>query len=71
VLAKLIDGLRPGDWLVVEDYDLRTISVTVPPSDSWSATDMRQGGRNRVAYTPVLVAARGCRRPGFRDAGSG
>jgi 2-polyprenyl-3-methyl-5-hydroxy-6-metoxy-1,4-benzoquinol methylase len=149
VLTKLVDGLRPGGWLVVEDYDLRTISVTVPPSDSWSAmagamisvldaagvdpyfgatlhselrseglievvaegivhcvptdqlgasflpvieqlgerlletgvvtvaqldevvADMRHGGRNRVAYTPILIAARGRRRPGFRVVESG
>jgi 2-polyprenyl-3-methyl-5-hydroxy-6-metoxy-1,4-benzoquinol methylase len=149
VLAKLIDGLRPGGWLVVEDYDLRTISVTVPPSDAWSAmgaavisvletagvdphlgtslhtalrsrglvevvaegvvhcvpteqlgasflpvieqlgeriiatgnvttdqldevvSDMRWGRHNGVAYTPVLIAARGRRPPGFRVAEMG
>ena len=37
VLAKLVAALRPGGWLVVEDYDLRTISVTDPPRAAWRA----------------------------------
>ncbi len=53
VLAKLVEGLRPGGWLVVEDYDLRTISVTDPPRGAWSA----------VASAVVPVLRRGRRRP--------
>ena len=35
VVAKLADALRPGGWLVVEDYDLRTITASEPPHRSW------------------------------------
>jgi SAM-dependent methyltransferase len=37
VVAKLVDALNPGGWLVVEDYDLRTITVAEPPDDAWAA----------------------------------
>jgi SAM-dependent methyltransferase len=35
VAGKLVRALRPGGWLVVEDYDLRTIAFTDPPSRAW------------------------------------
>jgi hypothetical protein len=49
---------------------LETGTVTVTQLDEVVA-DMRHGRRNRVAYTPVLIAARGRKRPGFRAAGIG
>ena len=38
VAGKLASALRPGGWLVVEDYDLRTIAVTDPPHREWTLT---------------------------------
>lgn len=35
VVAKLADALRPGGWLVVDDYDLRTIPASEPPHRAW------------------------------------
>ncbi|HET9608026.1 MAG TPA: hypothetical protein VFP06_00375 [Acidimicrobiales bacterium] len=38
VVAKLVAALRPGGWLVIDDYDLCTIGVVDPPHAAWSAT---------------------------------
>jgi SAM-dependent methyltransferase len=35
VVAKLVTALRPGGWLVVEDYDLRTLPMSDPPFPAW------------------------------------
>jgi SAM-dependent methyltransferase len=35
VVAKLAAALRPGGWLVVDDYDLRTIPASEPPHRAW------------------------------------
>jgi SAM-dependent methyltransferase len=35
VAAKLATALRPGGWLVVEDYDMRSVSVADPISPEW------------------------------------
>lgn len=37
VAAKLAQALRPGGWLVVEDFDLRTMAITDPPLPHWAA----------------------------------
>src|SRR3546814_19995110 len=37
VVAKLAAALRPGGWLVVQDYDIRTMAVAEPPHDGWQA----------------------------------
>src|SRR3546814_16949731 len=37
VVAKLAAALRPGGWLVVQDYDIRTMAVAEPPPDGWQA----------------------------------
>jgi SAM-dependent methyltransferase len=37
VAAKLVAALRPGGWLVAEDYDVRTIGFATPPHPAWSA----------------------------------
>ena len=47
--AKLVSALRPGGWLVVEDYDLRTIAVTDPPQREWTLMS--------VAIDRVMTAA--------------
>ncbi len=36
VVAKLVAALRPGGWLVVEDYDVRTMTIAEPPHPAWS-----------------------------------
>jgi hypothetical protein len=36
VLDKLVGGVRPGGWLVVEDYDLCTIAATEPADPVWA-----------------------------------
>lgn len=36
VLAKLTGALRHGGWLVVDDYDLHTITVAHPPHAAWT-----------------------------------
>ena len=36
VVGKLARALRPGGWLVVEDYDLCTIAATDPEHTAWS-----------------------------------
>lgn len=36
VVGKLARSLRPGGWLVVEDYDLCTIAATDPASPTWA-----------------------------------
>jgi SAM-dependent methyltransferase len=36
VIEKLAGALRPGGWLVVDDYDLRTISDAQPPHPAWT-----------------------------------
>jgi SAM-dependent methyltransferase len=35
VVAKLAAALRPGGWLVVDDYDLRTVPASEPPHGPW------------------------------------
>jgi hypothetical protein len=35
VAAKLASAVRPGGWLVVEDYDIRTMAFTDPPLPRW------------------------------------
>jgi SAM-dependent methyltransferase len=35
VVAKLAAALRPGGWLVVDDYDVRSMSVIDPPHPAW------------------------------------
>jgi SAM-dependent methyltransferase len=37
VLAKLVGALRPGGWLVVDDYDLGVIGTAHPPNAAWLA----------------------------------
>jgi SAM-dependent methyltransferase len=36
VLDRLVAALRPGGWLVIEDYDTATISVAHPHCEAWS-----------------------------------
>jgi SAM-dependent methyltransferase len=36
VASKLARTLRPGGWLVVEDYDLCTVGAVDPPSTRWT-----------------------------------
>lgn len=38
ILDKLVAALRPGGWLVIEDYDLRTTLIVDPPNRSWTST---------------------------------
>lgn len=37
VAAKLAEALRPGGWLVVEDFDMRTAAFTDPELPDWEA----------------------------------
>jgi SAM-dependent methyltransferase len=37
VVAKLLAALRPGGWLVAEDYDTRAMALASPRSPSWNA----------------------------------
>jgi SAM-dependent methyltransferase len=36
-VARLAGALRPGGWLVVEDYDVRTCGLIDPPDARWGA----------------------------------
>jgi SAM-dependent methyltransferase len=36
IAARLVQALRPGGWLVLEDYDIRAIGVTVPECAPWT-----------------------------------
>jgi SAM-dependent methyltransferase len=38
VLDRLVAALRPGGWLMVEDYDTTTMTIAHPHSDIWSKT---------------------------------
>lgn len=39
LLPKLVHALRPGGWLVVEDYDIRTLAYTDPSKAAWAAVN--------------------------------
>lgn len=39
VTAKLVAALRPGGWLVVEDYDVRPMAHTMPARPAWAAVN--------------------------------
>jgi SAM-dependent methyltransferase len=65
VIPKLAAALRPGGWLVLEDYDLCTISITVPRSEAWIALgsavveEMTALGVDPHFGTALLPALRG------------
>jgi len=42
IVEKLLRALRPGGWLLVEDYDLTTLPISHPPDATW----------RKVAATP-------------------
>lgn len=57
VAAKLVAALRPGGWLVVEDYDIRTMAFAEPAHPAWSAcADAVPAAMRRVGSDPVYGA---------------
>jgi SAM-dependent methyltransferase len=44
VVAKLAAALRPGGWLVLEDYDLLTIDASHPPHAEWGTVSRASRG---------------------------
>lgn len=38
VIERLVDALRPGGWLLVEDGDFRNYQLSYPPADALAAT---------------------------------
>ena len=58
VAAKLVAALRPGGWLVVEDYDVRTMAFTEPRHDAWSACATAVPDVMRRAGSDPLYGAR-------------
>jgi SAM-dependent methyltransferase len=70
VLAKLADALRPGGWLVVEDYDVRTMGVVHPADPAWTAVHDGVVGVLRAAGVDPLYGSRvldGLRATGLVD----
>jgi SAM-dependent methyltransferase len=39
VVARLAAALRPGGWLVVEDYDVRVMALSAPHHPAWAAVN--------------------------------
>lgn len=39
VLRKLVSAVRPGGYLVVEDYDIRSMQLTDAAGDDWTAVN--------------------------------
>ena len=54
-LQRLVAALKPGGWLVVEDFDAALIDRTYPTQDGASATLMRK----MLAAQAQLMAGRG------------
>jgi SAM-dependent methyltransferase len=54
VVAKLAAALRPGGWLVVQDYDTRTMAFADPPHDAWTACAVAVPGvMQRAGSDPI------------------
>lgn len=50
VVHKLVAALKPGGWLVLEDYDTRSAAISDPPDATWE----------KIAAAPAaLIAMRG------------
>lgn len=54
-MQQLAGVLRPGGWLVVDDYDLHTISIIHPPDAVWAkvisaATNVLQSAGADVGF---------------------
>jgi SAM-dependent methyltransferase len=62
VVGKLVAALRPGGWLVLEDYDLGLIGIAYPPSGAWlrvcnAVSDVFELAGADVAWGGKLAAA--------------
>jgi SAM-dependent methyltransferase len=62
VVGKLVAALRPGGWLVLEDYDLGLIGIAYPPNGAWlrvcnALSDVFELAGADVAWGGKLAAA--------------
>ena len=57
VTTKLAAALAPGGWLVLEDYDIRTMALTDPAHDDWNAVNHAVVDVLRAAGTDPLCGS--------------
>lgn len=57
VVAKLVNALRRGGWMVVEDYDVRTMAMVAPERPAWAAANDAVIGALRASGVDPLTGA--------------
>src|SRR5690242_21172333 len=56
VLESLAGALRPGGWLLVEDFDWATAALVDPPSRAYTAVADRKSTRLNSSHMSISYA---------------